>query len=143
MNCQLINENIIDYLEGNLANREQAKFENHLSGCANCQALVNTIGITYSLARKPDELKVSNDFVDETINRLYRKEARVVAMFYTVLKPMAVAASIGLGIIIGNGEVSLLQNTNYSEQEAIVMSLTNGSDYSVWQSFEEDYGNEN
>ena len=67
----------------------------------------------------------------------------VIPIIYNALKPIAVAASIALGIIIGNGELTVLDNNSISgEDQDYTFTAATPSDYSVWQSFEEDYGNE-
>ena len=143
MNCQFINEHVIDYLDENLNRDEIARFESHLSGCNECRDLVKEIRLTYELASVPTMLKVSENFVEATVDRLFKKEAKVLPIFYRVIKPLAVAASIALGVIIGNGELTVLNNSAYNDEESVVLTITNGADFSVWQSFENDYGSEN
>ena len=142
MNCHFINDNIIAYLEQELSKSNTALFDNHLAKCETCQQLVTEVQLTYQLAVKPKDFGVSESFVEETINRMNRPEARIIPMIFQALKPIAVAASIGLGILIGNGELSVLHSAEYGDEESLVVDITDTSVFSVWQSLEEDYGNE-
>ena len=143
MDCQFINENLISYLEGALIPDDLDKFKAHLAQCDSCKRLVQEVGKTYLLAEKPADFSVNEDFAEQTLARWQQGESRLVPL-YRVLKPIAVAASIGLGILIGNGELSILNSNNNSTQdEALVMSVSAPTEYSVWQTFEEDYGSEN
>lgn len=141
MDCQFINENIIDYLEKELNPEDQMKLASHLESCPSCQHLVNEVRLTYQLAARPPAFQISEDFVDQTILRLHKKEARIIPLVYQALKPIAVAASIGLGIMIGNGELSVLNSTGSNTlEDALVLSVSTPASYSVWQTLEEDYG---
>lgn len=143
MNCDFIHENILDYLDGKLHDPDLGRFKSHLTGCGQCNELVKEIRLTYQFAERPINLQVRDSFVEKTTEQAFRQEARIVPMLYQVLKPIAVAASIGLGILVGNGELTMLNTEDNSiTNESVVMSTTAAADYSLWQSFE-DYGNEN
>ena len=143
MNCEFINANILDYLDNQLGETDMHIFQNHLEECAQCRQLVNEIRQTYQFAQRPDDFHVSSSFINEATAAAFKQEARVVPMLYRVLKPIAVAASIGLGILIGNGEWAILYSeSNINDDEAVAISTTSASDYSLWQTLEE-YGNEN
>lgn len=143
MNCHFINEHLINYLDDQLDQSSRQEFTEHLNNCSACRDLVTEVGLTYKLVSEPQDIIVSEQFVDNTISRLNKKEARIIPMFYNALKPIAVAASIALGIIIGNGELTILDNEIITgEDQEYTLSVASPSDYSVWQSFEEDYGNE-
>lgn len=143
MKCDFINENILDYLDDQLDPESRESFEDHLSQCHSCQNLVSEIRLTYQLVTEDRQLSIGESFVEDTISRLHKKEARVIPMLSNVIKPIAVAASIALGIIIGNGELSVLSsNSIVSEEEQLSLSVATPSDYSVWQNLEEEYGNE-
>ena len=144
MSCQFINDNIINFLEHKLGESDLDKFNSHLATCNSCQHVITEVQLTYHFAKKPVNFRISDDFVENTIARIKKPETRVIDLVYNVLKPIAVAASIGLGILIGNGELSMLENNiEYTEEESIVLSVAAPSDYSLWQSLDESYGNEN
>jgi hypothetical protein len=65
-------------------------------------------------------------------------------MFSTVLKPLAIAASIALGIMIGNGEIDVL-NITVDDTEIISENFTPvlPADYSLWITMNDDNGSEN
>jgi anti-sigma factor RsiW len=58
LSCQELTELVTDYLEGALRPAEQARFEEHLAECGNCEIYLEqiraTIRLTGTLA--PDEL---------------------------------------------------------------------------------------
>jgi len=58
LSCQELTELVTDYLEGALPPAEQARFEQHLGECGNCEIYLeqirSTIRLTGTLA--PDEL---------------------------------------------------------------------------------------
>ena len=58
LSCQELTELVTDYLEGALTPAEQARFEQHLAECGNCEIYLeqirSTIRLTGTLA--PDEL---------------------------------------------------------------------------------------
>ena len=143
MNCQFVDNHLIEFLEEGLESRSYNDIKNHLAECSSCRQLVDDVSKTYALADKPATIKASDDFTEKTIRRLNKPEAKVVSLVYQVLKPIAVAASIGLGILIGNGELSILEMNEVSVQDnSDLMGLASPSDYSVWQPLSEEYGNE-
>jgi anti-sigma factor RsiW len=58
LSCQELTELVTDYLEGALPRAEQARFEQHLAECGNCEIYLeqirSTIRLTGTLA--PEEL---------------------------------------------------------------------------------------
>ena len=143
MNCQLIDENVIEYLEKSLDKDTTSAFESHLNQCTHCEELVKNVRLTYNLIDQPLKIQAGPEFVGKTIARLNKPEPKVISIFYNVLKPIAVAASIGFGILIGNGEMSILKNSDeIISTESTALGLASPTDYSVWQSLNESYGSE-
>ena len=143
MNCQVIEEHLIEYIEGTLDPTLVEVYKKHLSSCQNCTNILFEVKKTYAILAKPIRITTNSTFTEETIERLNKKDAKVIQLFYQALKPIAVAASIGFGILIGNGELSVLSTSDsITETDNYIMSSTTPTDYSVWQSFNEEYGNQ-
>jgi anti-sigma factor RsiW len=55
LTCQELVELVTDYLEGRLAAEERRRFEDHLAGCAGCQAYVEQMrALVEELGRMPE-----------------------------------------------------------------------------------------
>lgn len=69
-------ENILLYMDGDLTEQERRDFEKHLESCESCNALLNTLGYSYSklnrLEAKLDEKTV--DFMWSSISSRLEKE---------------------------------------------------------------------
>lgn len=144
MDCKLVIDNIIFYLDKELQSDEREMFENHLEECITCQEVFNQVKATY-ITIGMEEIKPDPFFYTRLKARIDRQaENMPVQIFLNVLKPIAVAASIAIGILIGNGELDLLNIPNdeieiASEEFAPVLP----ADYSVWITMNEEDGSEN
>lgn len=143
MDCENINESVIHYLDGHLTDSELKAFNAHLNGCDECTRLFDEVNKTYSLIDIKKKIDVSDDFYLSTLSGLKKdKQTRIRSIFYNVLKPITVAASIGLGILIGNGELSLLLSSEIENEEiSNLMSPSTPAVFSVWESLDIDNGN--
>ena len=145
MDCKIISNNILFYLDDELSEDVRIKFESHLEACPECTALYENVASTYKLIALETQMAASPFFYHKLKTKLETKEeSRVINIFSTVLKPMAIAASIALGIIIGNGELDIL-NITVDDTEIISESFTPvlPADYSLWITMNEDDGSEN
>ena len=52
MNCRQVVELMTDYLEGNLAAKDQARFEEHIAGCDGCRAYLAQLRTARDLVGK-------------------------------------------------------------------------------------------
>ena len=55
LTCQELVELVTDYLEGALPSAERARFEEHLTGCAGCQAYLEQMRDTISMLGRVTE----------------------------------------------------------------------------------------
>ena len=145
MNCEDFAENIVFYLDGELSPAARKRFDHHKTSCPNCQALFTEVAATYQTIATAEEVPASPFFYHKLQARLAREQTtQQTGRVISLLKPLAVAASIGLGIIIGNGELEMLLNQdNELEVAAQDATLATPADYSVWVTLNEDYGSEN
>jgi len=143
MDCLKFRELIIPYLDEEVDPITKIEFENHLKNCTSCKALFTSVRSTYTLIEKERVRPENPFFYNSLIIKLNEpKESKVIELVTTILKPLAVAASITIGILIGNGEVSL-NTTSDTDLEAIsetIVPLT-PSDYSVWITMNDYNGN--
>lgn len=145
MDCKIIADNILFYIDKELDTEFSKQFEEHLNNCAECKLLYQKIEGSYSKIELVKDLKPNPFFYTRLIAKLEKtKEKRGMQIFVNALKPLAVAASIGLGIIIGNGELDLLAEPE-SEMEIASDEFVPvlPYDYSVWITMNEENGNTN
>jgi hypothetical protein len=145
MDCDKISNNIFFYLDNELSEEGRIKFEAHLNECPQCNALYENVASTYKIIGLENQLAANPFFYHKLKTKLETKEeSRVINIFSTVLKPLAIAASIALGIMIGNGELDVL-NITVDDTEIISENFTPvlPADYSLWITMNEDNGNEN
>ena len=68
MTCRQIVELMTDYIEGNLAAAERARFEEHISGCDGCRAylaqLQTTRKVLGTIADEPVPAAVERDLLE-------------------------------------------------------------------------------
>lgn len=137
-------DSILSFLDGDLDEVKRLAFEEHGKACSSCMALLEEISRTYSIIDKERAMMVSAHFysdIEENIRR--NKVPRVIQLLPQVWKPLVAAASITLGIIIGNGELNQL-NSNESDTYEYADNLmpATPSDYSIWTSIQENNGNQ-
>lgn len=145
MDCNKTSINIFFYLDNELSKDERIKFKAHLNECPQCNALYENVASTYKIIGLENQLKANPFFYHKLKTKLETKEeSRLINIFSTVLKPLAIAASIALGIIIGNGELDVL-NIVVDDTEIISENFTPvlPADYSLWITMNEDNGSEN
>jgi hypothetical protein len=145
MNCNTTLDNILLYIDNVLAEEERIQFESHLQECTECEVLYKNIAATYNIIETENQLPASPFFYHKLITKLEaKKENRAIRMLPIILKPLAVAASIALGVMIGNDELAIL-NIEVDDSEIVSESFTPilPADYSLWVTMNEDNGSEN
>ena len=128
-----------------LSEDARVKFEAHIHECPQCKPLYENVASTYKIIALENQMEANPFFYYKLKTKLDTwEESRVINIFSTILKPLAVAASIALGIMIGNGELNVL-NISTDDTEIISKSFTPvlPADYSLWITMNEDNGSEN
>ncbi len=143
MNCTQFNTKIIPYLDHELTEPIEIEFEAHLDKCTECKILFNQIRSSYALIDSEREFIVSNSFAESVLTKIQTQEStKVVHLFSRIMKPLAVAASISLGIIIGNGELAVLTDNDDIVIEVSDVVLPGApSEYSIWTTMIAENGN--
>jgi len=145
MNCDKFSENILSYIDYELTQEQTSEFDEHLGKCSSCKHLFAEVSATYQLIEVEKNLPKNPFFYHKLTTQLQNNnQEKANNIIMNVLKPLAVAASIALGIMIGNGELDILSNQENdinlaSEEIGLVMP----ADYSVWATINEDNGSEN
>ena len=145
MDCKIISNNILFYLDNELVEDERIKFDSHLEACPHCKSLFESVASTYKLIAVENQMAANPFFFHKLKTKLETKEEiSAINIFSSVLKPLAIAASITLGIIIGNGELDIL-NISVDDTEIISENFTPvlPADYSLWITMNDDNGSEN
>lgn len=143
MDCTKFTEFIIPYLDQEVDETTRIKFEQHLTDCASCTKLFENLKATYGVIEVERNLPANPFFYSKLLNKLEEpREAKVISLITAALKPIAVAASISLGILIGNGELDMT-TTSDTELETLTEIIVpqTPSDYSVWITMNDNYGN--
>ena len=145
MDCNKILNNILFYLDNELNEAERIQFESHLHECPQCKAIYDNVTASYNIIAAENQVVVNPFFYHKLKSKLETtQESKVINIFTAILKPMAIAASIALGIFIGNGELDLL-NLPDDDIELASENFTPvlPADYSLWITMNEDNGSEN
>lgn len=68
MTCRQVVELMTDYLEGNLPDRERARFEEHIAGCDGCRAYLAQLRTTREMvgriADEPMPVSVERELIE-------------------------------------------------------------------------------
>lgn len=145
MDCDKHRNNFLFYLDNELNEPERVSFEAHLNACIQCKALYENVASTYKLIAVENKIEASPFFYHKLKTKLAAKEEKqLINIFVTVLKPLAIAASIAFGIMIGNGELDLLDiSVDDSEVASEDFTPILPADYSLWITMNEDNGSQN
>ena len=145
MNCNNFSDYILPYIDQELTEEQSSMFTEHMNSCATCMQLFNEISATYQLIEIEKSVPKNPFFYHKVLSKIqHQKQDLASNILMSVLKPLAVAASIALGIMIGNGELDILTNQeNDIELASENISLVMPADYSVWATINEDDGSEN
>lgn len=130
-------------MDNELTSELVREFEAHKNECEECKVLFDQIRLSYAIIDREREFTVSDSFAQSILPKLQSQEnTKVVHLISNIMKPLAVAASIALGIIIGNGEVAVLIDSDDIVVEVSDVVIPGAPiDYSIWATINEDNGN--
>ena len=123
MNCNYIKNSIIDYLEGNISEKERVEIENHLPGCEKCRILVKEVSSIWNDMVSPSEPEISPFFWQKLQRRILEYERserwyiKIIENPFKYLKPVTVGLLFAVGVFFGyelgnsyiNREMSIYQ----------------------------------
>lgn len=111
MNCKTAELLFIDYLDSALATEQAEGLTAHLKECAHCSTQIQQLKALYGLIAFEKEMPVNPFFYTRLKERL---EAETGSNQFSiglirVLRPLAVAAGVLIGLYIGDGENAILK----------------------------------
>jgi len=105
MNCKYVENNIIDYLEGKVSEKERTEIENHLIGCEKCRMLVKELSSVWNYVVSPAESELSPYFWTKLHRKILEYERpKAWSIFENpikYLKPVAYGVLFAVGIFFG------------------------------------------
>ena len=142
MNCEFLHQNILHYLDKTLGKVEADSIEKHLTQCKSCAELLIEVSATYATTEL-DRTRSANSEFSINLMRSFRRmeDPTSLSIIPQILKPLAIAASISLGIIIGNTELDLILGQNEVIDLSENFTPATAEDYSVWTLLEDEDGN--
>lgn len=101
MTCQLYEEQLSSYLDGELHAARVARLEAHLRVCPHCQAELHDMrGISAYIRAASTELQVSQDFDQRVLRTVgYLEVTGRIRKQRSVLRPLVVAAMVMLAML--------------------------------------------
>ncbi|MEX0821274.1 MAG: zf-HC2 domain-containing protein [Rhodothermales bacterium] len=72
LSCQEVNRFLVDYLEGSMDERTQARFEKHLENCGCCEQFFEQYRNTVAVVRADEEIDIPDEVVERTMDFLKR-----------------------------------------------------------------------
>ena len=126
MYCEEDNINLLGFIDGDLSDEEHNLVQQHLNYCLDCQAKLEWLKETYQIIEHENQLEFNPFFYAKLEQRLRSKTTTSsIAMWTnTVLKPIGIAASILIGVYLGNVEVFETNVTELAESEVELELLT-------------------
>ncbi len=67
LNCEQVNQFIVDYLEGDLPVKTKKQFEQHLTMCPSCTPFLDHYRETIQVVHDDGQLEVPDDLIEHTI----------------------------------------------------------------------------
>jgi len=125
-----------------LSDFKSKAIEDHVNQCIECRELLVNLSSTYKLIDVENKWKASPSFYPSLIEKKMKlKSIGKTSLAMKFIRPLAVAASISLGVIIGNGELDLLLDQNAELELTENMVLLSVEKYSMWSDLNTDDGN--
>lgn len=70
LSCEEVNRFIMDFLDGEVDERTEVRFEAHLRNCPNCEAFLDQYRNTVHLVKDRDNVQIPDELVRRTIDFL-------------------------------------------------------------------------
>ena len=137
MNCKEFENNLIFFIEGNLAKDKMTDMKSHLNHCDNCKALHQKISTSFSFIGQDKITEANPFFYNRLTQRLAQNKTNKAAMgkfktkeFY--LQVVSYAAAIAVAIVLG---ISLGKSSDLNND----IVLENNNEPSEYQMFADSY----
>ena len=102
--CKELRSQLVAYVDGELGSAESEEVAQHIEGCLDCKAEITELAILHRQLRAGKDVEPSRGFDAALRGKLAAQTMRT----FPALFPVAVAASLLIGVFIGGG---MLYNT--------------------------------
>ena len=106
MNCKYVENNVINYFEGNVSENERIRMKEHLNKCKKCRIFAKEISSIWNSVISPASTELSPYFWTKLHNRILEYEQpKTWTLFENplrYLKPMGYGLLLCLGVFLGN-----------------------------------------
>ena len=137
MSCQTIQDQFDQRLDGRLDASEQAAFEAHVAGCADCRREWQAYANVWQVLARDNGIKPSFGFADRTLRRLTERPVAVRtwwlwrpsirwAVLATTVAALAVATWVGHERTVGRKQAEVyarVQEGDYLEDYDVIANL--------------------
>lgn len=128
MKCNIVNKNLIAYLEDALDSSKRQKIEEHLSSCKRCIVIFEQVKNTYALLDEKEEAAVNPFFFTRLEQKIENIERGNIPFYRTIyfrlLKPALLTLLVLLSIISG-----VLIGSQFTNQASAISSYESELDY--------------
>lgn len=127
MSCKLTNNNLLNYIDGNLDTPSQQKVKEHLESCLECHEKFVHLKSIYGLIEIEKQTVIPNPFLSSRIwEKVNQVNVPIIPLRRFTIATIA-AAGLAIGIVIG----SLFNTTN----KFSISSTSN----QTWEQLADDY----
>jgi predicted anti-sigma-YlaC factor YlaD len=104
MDCKLIQNNLIGYVEQTLPIEVSANIKDHLGSCASCLRLYENVYSTYtsySHIAKPAVNPFIYSRIEQKLHRKYQPEVAITPIWFRKVQPVAATVLLFIGVSFG------------------------------------------
>ncbi|TLX75367.1 hypothetical protein E9993_10755 [Labilibacter sediminis] len=116
MNCNRVEENILDYLDHELDEDTFSQISKHIAECAVCRKMYDQVSTSYG-AISEEKKSVPGDMLFDSILQEINHTEEVVkkrVLLFPIVRPLLAVASIALGVLLGTQVFKVIQLRNGS-----------------------------
>ena len=123
MNCENINNKLLDYLDNNINPSVKEQIENHIAQCSKCSAQLEQFKKLDKLFENKKELEASEEFKNDFTEMLEHEKLKITKQhfrFSSIKSSLKIAASI---LIFISGSIFGILVQNYSLNKSKISKL--------------------
>lgn len=122
--CKLIENNMIDFLEGTLSPELKEQISRHLEVCPACKELADNFASIWESVSEPEEIEVPSLLwasLQADLDRIdsAREKKSMLRKIMPVLQPIAAAAAIVIVVLLGTSFGNIQTSTTQSTSNAV------------------------
>ncbi len=105
MDCSVVKNLLIEFLEGELSGRDKSDIEEHLKDCLSCRQEQEMLSVSWQMLGSYRAPKLKDDFTPSLMRRIHSEQSEIIKVKYTlprfIFRQMVpVLASVVMGILI-------------------------------------------